>query len=535
MYLLQMPEQTVHSKRWLFYLIALLLLQFFLRAHEPLAMPAYADESHHIRRAEVAWEFTTNPYASYIPRKLMLYYYLGLFETERVHYLLVSRLAVALITLLGGAALYAVGKRLAGARAGIMALFMAAVMPFTVFFDRMALADPLTLVMLMLATWSILLWLDKPTLQRGVFTGLLLVLPPFAKLTAFGVIAAPFAAVLIFKPHQWRIYLKSGVVMLGIFAAVWIPLLAPTVIGEFEGEEERVVLVEDYLLNIHEQDQGFFANFGDNTWQAISQTAVFYWTPALLLTGAAWLYLLRRRMRVGIFLGVMLALAWLPSIAAGSFPYTRYLEIGIPFLILMLTAGLYTFTSTIDEYERRATLERAVMLGFAVYGIAWGLNFFQIAITEPENLNLPQEDRWRYVQSGTAGYGQREAAAWLEQMAERNPQSGQVEAYAVLGSCHMLRLYLHDPGVVDLTCADIEDDKQMLPETVEQIAAAAQEHNPMYMLVERDLNSNFDDLPLTWEFVRLFPRPYEGVTIEVWKVTPAEAGENHRLPEPPAN
>ncbi|HLA41923.1 MAG TPA: glycosyltransferase family 39 protein, partial [Aggregatilineales bacterium] len=184
--------------------MAMLLLQLFLRTHENLALPGYADESHHLRRAEVAWDFNIDGYASYIPGKLLLYYYLGLFETQRENYLPVSRLAVALITLLGGAGIYAIGKELIDQRVGIMALFLYIVMPFTLFYDRMALADPLTLAVLMLATWSLLLWVKKPTIKRGAITGVLLILPPLAKLTALAVVAAPVLAVAVFDPSGWR-------------------------------------------------------------------------------------------------------------------------------------------------------------------------------------------------------------------------------------------------------------------------------------------------------------------------------------------
>jgi 4-amino-4-deoxy-L-arabinose transferase-like glycosyltransferase len=497
----------------------ILLLGFFLRSHNVLALPGYADESHHIRRAEVAWDFTVDNYASYTPGKLLLYYYLGLFEAERIPFLAVSRLAIALISLLGGAGTYAVGKRLFEPRIAIMGLFLYMVMPFTMFFDRMALADPLTLAMLMLATWGILIWLDKPTLKLGVILGILLILPPLAKLTAMAIIAAPIGAVWIYRRQHWREYIPSGLVALGILAIFWIPLFLPVILGEIRGDENRVVLVGDYLLNIHEEDQGFLENLANSIWEAFRQTAIYYWTPALILTGIGWLVLLWRR-KHGLFLAVMLVLAWLPSVAVGSYPSTRYLEIGIPFLILMLVAGLYEAARSVADIDRQAVLERSLMLGFIIYSLSWSLPFFDQAVTNPADLKLPEDDLWRYVQSTTAGYGQQAAAHYLENQAIPNPESGQVEAYGILGSCHLMRLFMPEFGKVHLTCAPLETGRQLSPETIAAIATEAQKYGEIYLLLEPSLESNTDDLPLSWTLVESFQRPHEGVVIELWRVRP---------------
>jgi hypothetical protein len=521
--LIQLPS-TFPKRPWYLLLVGLLLLQFALRAHDVTILPGYADESHHIRRAEVAWDFTKDPYASYLPGKLLLYYYLGLFETERVYALLISRLAVALFSLIGGAALYAVGRKLFRHDVGIMALFAYVVMPFTVFYDRMALADSMASSLLILAVWVMLLWREKPTLRMGALTGLVLILPPLAKLTAVGVIAVPFLLVWIYDRKRWRRYVPSAMVMLGIFGLFWVGMFLPTLKGEAGDDTERIVLINDNLLNIHEPEQGFIANLIDNTEEAFIQVGILYWNPALVLTVLCWFFLLGRHTPIAILLVGLLVLAWLPTIVLGSFPSSRYLEIGVPFLILMLVGGLYAFAAQFDEPERRATIERAIMMGFILYSLSWCLSFYRQAIINPGDLELPEEARWRFIQSVTAGYGQEEAALWLK-------NEGSLDTYGILGSCHLMRLFL-DPSV-NLTCATLEPGRILAPATIERMRQDVEDRGEMYVLLERSLAANFDDLPLEWTFERNFPRPHDGVLIELWRVAPAGEDVTYALPAVP--
>lgn len=503
-------------KKWQWAAVVVLLLQLFLRTHEILALPGYADESLHIRRAEVVWDFNTN--TSWIPKKLLLYYYLGLFEVPRVDYLLVSRLMVALSTLLGGAGIYALGKKLFDSPVGVMALFLYAVSPFAIFFDRLALADPFTLALSMVTIWCCLLWIKNPTVKMSIVAGILFTLMILAKFTAAGFMAAPFVGIWLFENHHhWRQrYLKPLLIIGGILAAVWIPIFIPIMIGQ--ANDDPIVFIDDYLLNIHE-DQNFVENLADNMRIAIEQTAIYLWTPILILTVICAGALLMWRRKVGVFLIVLFILAWSPAVVAGSFPRSRYLEIGVPFLTLILAGGLYTLAAQIRESERRFTLERTIMVGILVYGLAWGGYFFQQAVTKPEDLDLPEQDRWRYIQSTTSGYGQREAVEYLATDAQPSVHSGKAEVYGILGSCHSLRLYMEEPGPVHLTCAEYSFiDHQMAPETLADIVQQTETHSWIYILMEPSLETNYDALPLEWELEKRFLRPHEGRELELWRV-----------------
>lgn len=523
-------------RRWL---VLILLLQLFLRTHESLALPGYADESHHIRRAEVAWDLTEDPLASYQPGKLLLYYYLGVFETERHNYLLVSRLAVALLTLIGAAAVYAIGKKVFDERVGVMAAFVYAVSPFMLFFDRMALADPMATALLLVAVWYALIWFQQPTRRHAIILGLLLILPPLAKLTAVGIIVAPATLVLLFDRRNWRQYAPQIGIMAAISAVFWIPLFLPTFIGEIQGGEDRVVLVGDYLLNAHEEDQGFVENLVDSTITAFEQTGTFISPLVLILLLPLTVLLLRQQPRMTLFLLAMFIAAWFPAIALGSFPRSRYLELGVPFLFLLAVGGLYRFAAQFDfELARRQTIERAVVVGILLYGLVWGGHFFLQAIDDPRQLDVPPDDRWRYMQAVTAGYGQIESIAFLKADGSTSAESEQVEVFGALGSCHLLRLFFEDPGIIHLTCIPFEADRQLSDETLRTLSDDATLHSGVYVLLERELlfdrpiPTNMGELPVAWEFVRLFPRPHDGVAVELWRIT-ADDGGDYAFPDLP--
>lgn len=519
---------------WLVASVGLLLLQFFLRSHDIMAMPGYADESHHIRRAEVTFEFTRDPIASTVPGKLLLYYYLAFFETERVNYLHISRLAIALFALLSAACLNALGTHLFDRRVGLVAQAVYTLLPFTLFYERMALADPFTTGLMLLSLWVGLLWFRTPTDRMSVLLGIILILPPLAKLTSAALCIFPVLLVLLFsgEPFPYRRYWRQGLIMYGIFGVFWLIIFTPVVLAHLRGE--RIVFIGDYLLNIHEQDQGFVANLADNFWQSIQQTAVLVSSPALLIMVIGGLLLLWRSQRHGILLWVLLAGAWLPTIVLGSFPSSRYLLIGMPFLILMGVAGLYQLLPLIRAGDQRRLVEGLLLAGVLMYGLIWGVPFWEQAVTEAQDVNLPEEARWRFIQSTTAAYGQIDAIQYFEREGEISPVSRQVEVYAILGSCHLMRLHMEDPGLIHLTCVDLDFiTREIAPDTSDQLLTDLARHGAVYLLLERGMSINVDDLPVQWQYVRLFERPHDGEPIELWQVSPAGADDQLGLPPRP--
>ena len=168
--------------------VFLLLVAFFVRVHNIEALPPFNDESHHIRRAEQVWTFSDSD-LSFTPGKLLTYYWYGIFNAERLDAIFITRTATALFALIGLAASFAVARRLFGVWAGVLTVYMLAFAPFAVFFDRMALADPLTAALGMLTIWAALRLYDRPhDWAWGMLTGVIAALTILTKL-----VGLPFA------------------------------------------------------------------------------------------------------------------------------------------------------------------------------------------------------------------------------------------------------------------------------------------------------------------------------------------------------
>lgn len=488
------------SRKWLILSICLLLIQLFLRSYKITSLLGYADES-------------------LVPEKLLLYYYLAFFETDRIHYLAVGRLAIALFSLLGAAALFGIGKRLFDARVGLLAQALYTFNPFAFFYDRMILADPMTLALIMVMIWVTLIWLKNPTRRMGIVMGIVLILPPLAKLTALAVVIAPILAILLIPPtipnmgrgfrDRVQYYRQSLIIMYAIFGVFWAILSIPVVIGEIRGGENRSVVIDDYLLNLNEKEQNFVENLIENTRLSIQQTVILYGYQIFLLTLIAAPLLLWRRPRQSIFLLILFVLSWARTISVGSYPSSRYLQIGVPFLLLILAAG----TLEMGAILRRANWIAALV---AVYSIAWGMLFWTLMIRDPINLGLPEEARWRFIQSMTAAYGQVDAIHYLEDQADQ--QGKPVKVFAVLGSCHLMRLYMDES--INLTCVDLDPEtRQIIPTHLQKLEAALAENDPVYFFYEPAMHPAIEDLPVEWAFVQTFPRPHGGVEMELWVIS----------------
>ncbi|KAB2866277.1 MAG: hypothetical protein F9K46_02645, partial [Anaerolineae bacterium] len=211
-----------HSKHRLWLMVGLLWLLWFTRAHDIMALAVFVDESLHILRAQMVFDFN-DATASILPGKLLLYYYLGLFVPQNVGGAWLSREAIALLALLGAALTFALARQLFHRWSiSLLAVILYALSPFMLFFERMALSDTFTMIFgLSLAIVSLKL-ACQPTRKNSILVGLLFGLALLAKLIALPWILLPFLALRLWGQANVR-QLRNKAVIIGIAAAV--PLL----------------------------------------------------------------------------------------------------------------------------------------------------------------------------------------------------------------------------------------------------------------------------------------------------------------------
>jgi len=426
-----------YFKRWHFLIVGLLVLGLFLRVHSSL--PPTASEADQLLPSET---------------RHILPLYLDFFSTPQdPNRLFISRFAVALLALLGVAAAYGVGKLLMNSHAAILALLLVVTLPAGFFFERTAQPATLASSGFMLVTLAVLYWVKQPDFRQAFGVGVLLLLTTQLAAGSMGVLVLPFVAVLLLRPQHWQNYLRSGVVVVGF--GILASLLYPSA-------------AFDNTLNPS---------------QELLQPAITYLgVVVVVLALAVWGALLVRRTQTALFLLAGLILAWLPPLFLGQ---DQHLSAGMIFILLTLILGLREFSEIFEEYERKAAVQRAILLGCMVYSLAWGITFFEKAARDPLSLPLTDADQWAYIEGYEAGYGVQAAAAYLA-------AEDDARIVGVLRACPVLRFFLMDADVVCGAASDV-----------------------VFWVIDQDQHAQLPD-GAVW--VQTFPRPAARTAIEIWRL-----------------
>jgi len=498
------------TRLWL--LVLLLLVAFFVRAHQINALPPFNDESHHIRRAEMVWSFQDAD-LSFTVGKLLTYYWLGIFHPERLDAVHVARSATALFALLGLAAAYALGRWMFGAWAGLLAVYMLTFAPFMVFFDRMALADPLTTALGMLTVWAGVLLVRRPSeWEWGLLAGILVALTILAKLTGFPFALVPLWGILIFAEGTWRArwrrYRTTLLVCYGVAGGILMPFLLRVVYEELFGE--RISVIDMHLINHQSQSATLWHNIG-HLWEALATMhhPLLVGVFVLALLVALW----RRSRAVWFVLGCV-ALAWGSTIILSGVISTRYLQLGVP-LFFVLGAGAL-FQVPLSPSGR-------LWLGWGVASV-WIVFFAQPFILNAWNnpiqnhAHLTDRSRWEYFTNFTAGYGLMDAARVMPTL-QPSMTSDTVPIIGIVGSCHQIRLYLEEPSAVFLECPAFGWEGEFMDDVANYVDFRLTQESVLYMLVEPQLPyTDLSKLHVQHEVIGRFERPLNGMVVELWRV-----------------
>lgn len=109
----------------------------------------------------------------------------------------VARLFAALFWLAGGAALFALARQMVGAEGGVVALAYYLFLPFGIVASRSFQPDPLMVMLMLLAMWSLFRWWQRPSWAAALLAGALMGLAMFVKAVALFPLLAGFAALLL--------------------------------------------------------------------------------------------------------------------------------------------------------------------------------------------------------------------------------------------------------------------------------------------------------------------------------------------------
>lgn len=456
----------------LFIIVSLLLVQFFLRVHSTLELPISVDEYSHIERATAVCSLKENP-VNFSQGKFLLYFWLALFRPETtLAGLFVSRAAIALFSLLTGAALAAMARDLFGWKTMLPSLAFYALAPHALFFERIVLADPLAAGLATIVGWQTFLLVKKPDRVRGAFVGLLISMAILAKLTTSFLFVLPVLSVLLFDDicsfaafrssvqnarHEFRIrYQSSFISALTVSAGILGIVLICILLSLFSGQTP--VLFPSSMRLQSNTDQ----NFSQQALMYLSRQAsmgnIFdrlFSLPMIVFLFLAGMVLVRQYRRQMFYVLVWLGLLWFPIMILSTTPRARYLMIGVPALAIIFGAGSTAIGNIVGEKFRGAfkgpsrigwqslvaTLICVTLI--VIWAAALAIPFAYNAIADPAEAKLPTLDTRNYLLGPSNAWGSREALSYLDAHGKRTDK-GFVPVYAVLWRCYLAEIYLVD-------------------------------------------------------------------------------------------
>lgn len=515
----------------------LLLLQFYLRAHNALHIPFFVDEHRHIARAEVA--FDDHP-ARDSMGKFLLYVWLAPFQGNRLDALLVSRWAVAIWSLLGSAALFALVRKLFNLEVAFLAVLFYALAPLALFYERMVLADGFAGVFGVLVAWQSIYLAEKPTYRKSMVVGVLVALAIMAKLTLSFSAFLPIFAIYLFGTYSlnqnqthiqvlWQ-HTKRNFPYLFVAGltciAAWLPVLIPAAVVATRGE--YYILIDQSLADTNLLNESDVNRYG-YLWEQLS---LMLTEPMLVVLVILTLVLLWKSPPKALYGILWLVVLWSPAIFLVWRTRTRYLAPGTFALAFLLAGGLYAFQQILQKIDfkwqpqrirRFANQYRATIMPIFVLGvwtISFAAPFANNAMTDAPALDVPIFDENDYYRGIQSAYGLEDILLELDIQAAKQSDNT-VPVIGMFWMCTRFNNYFEYVSL-EIDCSHNrypdESDVEQWVEVYHVLEAYAQVYEGFYVVVEDYRDTPFDLDDMTIEPVGEYQRPKDGVWVNVWYV-----------------
>lgn len=466
----------------------IILVYFLLRLPNLTAQPIFADEAIYIRWAQV---LRAVPSLRFIPLqdgKTPFFMWsmvplLKIFSDP----LLAGRLLSVLSgfgTLLG---CLAIGWKFFNKRIAVIAAGLVAVTPFFVFFDRMALVDSM---LTCFSVWSLFfgLWLVRyPRLDLAMILGYVLGLGWLTKTSGISnLVTMPF--VFITFPWSKKLKLLSFLKTVGLFVisyAIAVIMFNILRLGpEFDKLSSRD---NDYLFPLSKFFQTPWDPFVPHLSDIGQWSLLLLGVPLSLAICFGIVLIFRKRQRVGfsIFFWSLIPLLYeMIFIKAYTARYALYF---LPGLILLAAVGL-------DWIFLRWNRKSVWLIVVLVVMISWPAFFDFKLLTSPATAPLPENEKQGYFRDWTAGYGFKDIAGSLTQVAQT--QQIVVATDGSFGTLpDGLQIYLDKvPNIVYIVGKQIN---------APEVLTAAKTHLTFYITDK----TRFQGASVNDELIKIFPKP----------------------------
>ncbi len=313
----------------------------------------------------------------------------------------ITSVIFGLISILGS--IY-IGKRFFNQQTTIIAGILFAIIPFLVFFDRMALVDSL---LAGLSFWSLIMTLEvvnTGSIKKTILLGVLLGLSYLTKTPGiFNFIALPTALITAKKKE-----VKKSIKNLAIAAFIGFGIInLLRISSNFEKLSERDQYYHFQISRLWEVP--FDPFLGNIKLSFDFMTKMMTW-PAFILFIFGVFYSLYKRERTNI---VILLWGLIPFLALTSLlkVYTaRYI---LPSVVPFIFIASYSL-SKITENIKNKLIVVAITITLLIPALIFDFHLLK----DPQNANLPAKEKEGYFEGWTAGYGLKEMAEFIEEKAK---------------------------------------------------------------------------------------------------------------------
>lgn len=531
--------------------IGLLWVFLFLRIYQiEGALPYFIDELRHIERGRIVWSFSELEISAQ-PGKFLLYYWLGLFELPLHEPGWVARTSVALFSVIGAAGTYALAKQLFSVATGYLSLIILVSLPFMLFYERLALSDPLAASLVIVMMWWSTIVVKYPTRHNGIILGMWISLMIMAKILAAPLVIMPILAVILFSPHHkldlskrwgpqimqlWTVYRPTIVATVAVVGVVWGIILAVYVGRGIWAPETTTPLVDRYLYEGVRRTTGESQDapawkLWEKNWWRFQEIVWFLWGPILLgLAIIATPLLLKFHWRKYVYLVVAPLIIWgLVVFAAGQLT-TRYLTAAGHMMVILLAAGTFTIRDILINRFNHRWLNMVPILLIVVWIGTDSAFFYHKLVTDPTELDMPKRDAWEYFSNQT-GYGLQPALLDIAEMPSVSQGETTPLVYGMVRNCQYLESHIPADTEINIQCGTVHNvwprrDFPNRAESYADIERMTRQYGEIYLLME-----DLGDPPIMdqWvvdahlQFVKAYPRPADGIPVNLYIASPRDS------------
>lgn len=530
--------------------VVLLLLCFLLlRLVNVAEFPFFVDETRHIGRARIIWSFS-DIHVSTTPGKFFLYYWMGAFGIPANAAQWLSRTSVVIFSMLGAAGTFALARLWFSWGYGLLALAILSVFPFMLFYERLALSDPITASLVILTTWWSVVVALRPTHRRALILGLLLSLMMMGKILAAPLLIVPIIAIVLVGSYSshilalpWREMPNEVFVVIKdtyrpfltrvfvVFGAIWGFLIVFYLLRGIIDPDSVRPIVDSYLY------RGLEANLGLHQQQSnplvvnterIIQGMFYMWKPLLLIVLAISIPALwQQQKQILLFLLSMIIGMWIPLVVVAGQLSTRYLTLVGHLCVVLVVGGVWALQQELKIRAVQQHIPRYVVwlpiLTIGIWIAGSGIPFWRTLIDDPTALALPERDQHEYFRNQT-GYAIQDI---LETVEILPPISLEVDVPVVIGmvrNCQYLPYHTESNRHYRLECPKIGHDAPYQPHV--DLNMMLTQYEALYVMVEEfDIESDSQQI-LHWcliegksQLITTYQRPFDGVRVSLYQVT----------------